>query len=212
MPRSGIAPILARCTLHPCWRRNVHVVVHMSMHARRQMTVDEFLAWAEGQEGRWEFYNGVPYPMPLEGVGHSEVRFAVHTALLRGCRRSDLECHMLGRGVGVRVSPHAMHIPDALVYCGPTLPGDAIEVPNPVILFEVLSPFRKVSASQKLEGYFSLPSVHHFLILDPKGPPVVRYSRQADGTLSRSAVHEGTLTLSPPGIELSVAEMFALEL
>jgi hypothetical protein len=40
---------------------------------------------------------------------------------------------------------------------------------------------------------------------------VVHYSRQVDGTLSRSAVHEGTLTLSPPGIELSVAEMFAAE-
>jgi Uma2 family endonuclease len=173
------------------------------------MTVDEFLVWAEGQEGRWELYNGVPYRMPLEGVGHSEVRFSVQTALLRGCRRSDLECHMLGRGVGVRVSPQAMHIPDALVYCGPKLPNDSIEVPNPVILVEVLSPFRKVTASQKLEGYFSLPSAHHFLIVDPKGPPLVHYCRQADGTLSRSVVHEGALTLSLPGIGLAVAELFA---
>jgi hypothetical protein len=32
----------------------------MSIHAKRKMTVDEFLAWAEGREGRWELYNGVP--------------------------------------------------------------------------------------------------------------------------------------------------------
>jgi hypothetical protein len=31
----------------------------MSTLAQRRMTVDEFLAWAEGQEGRWELYSGV---------------------------------------------------------------------------------------------------------------------------------------------------------
>jgi Uma2 family endonuclease len=181
----------------------------MNTQARRKMTVDEFLVWAEGQEGRWELYNGVPYRMAPEGVGHSEVRFAVQTALLRACRETHLPCHMVPRGVGVRVSPHAMHIPDALVYNGLELPDDSIEVPNPVIVVEVVSPSRKVSASLKLEGYFGLPSVHHYLIVDPKGPPVLHYRRQADGTLARSVEHEGTLTLLPPGIELSVAVMFA---
>ena len=181
----------------------------MSMHAQRKMTVDEFLVWAEGREGRWELFNGVPYPMVPEGVGHGEVRFATQTALLRACRRADQPCHMLPRGVGVRASPYAMHIPDALVYCGPELPNDAIEVPNPVILVEVISRSRKIDAALKLTGYFSLPSVHHYLIVDPEGPPVIHHHRQEDGTMSRSVVHEGALTLSPPGIELAVAEMFA---
>ena len=35
----------------------------------------------------------------------------------------------------------------------------------------------------KLDGYFSLPSVHHYLIVDPEGPPVVHHSRQPDGTI-----------------------------
>ena len=38
---------------------------------------------------------------------------------------------------------------------------------------------------------------------------MIQYSRQADGTIGRSVVHEGTLTLSPPGIEVTVGEMFA---
>jgi hypothetical protein len=61
----------------------------------------------------------------------------------------------------------------------------------------------------KLHDYFSLPSVHHYLIVDPEGPPVIRYSRQADGPPLRSVAREGTLTLSPPGIEVAVAEVFA---
>jgi Uma2 family endonuclease len=179
------------------------------MLAQRKMTVDEFLAWAEGREGRWELHNGVPYQMAPERTQHGEVKFAVQLALYRAIQRAGLECHMLPDSSGVRISRHVMHIPDALVYCGPKLSGDAIEVPNPVILAEVASPStRKFDDTVKLNGYFSLPSVHHYLIVDPEGPPVIHHGRQPDGTILRSVVHQGSLALSPPGIELTVAELF----
>ena len=183
----------------------------MSTLAQRKMTADEFLVWAEEQEGRWELYNGVPYAMAPERTRHIEVKFAVQTALLQAIRKAGLQCHMLADGASVRISQYVVHEPDALVYCGPKLPGDAIEVPNPVVVVEVASPStRKIDASLKLKGYFSLPSVHHFLIVDPEGPPVIHHRRQADGTILTSLVQEGMLTLSPPGIELSVADMFAI--
>jgi len=61
------------------------------------MTVDEFLAWAEGQDGRWELYNGVPYAMAPERARHGEVKFAVQTALVQGIRKAGLACHMRAR-------------------------------------------------------------------------------------------------------------------
>jgi Uma2 family endonuclease len=144
----------------------------MSTPAQRKMTVDEFLAWAEGQDGRWELYNGVPYPMGPERVRHGEVKFAVQSALVQGIRKADLPCHMQPNGVAVRVSRRAAHVPDSLVYCGPKLPNDSIEVPDPIIVVEVASPStRKIDASLKLSGYFSLPSVQHYLIVDPDDRP-----------------------------------------
>jgi Uma2 family endonuclease len=182
----------------------------MSTPAQRKMTVDEFLVWAEGQDGRWELYNGVPYPMGPERVRHGEVKFAVQTALVQGIRKAGLPGYMQPNGVAVRASRHAAHVPDALVYCGPELPRTAIEVPNPIIVVEVASPStRKIDASLKLNGYFSLPSVHHYLIVDPNGPPLLHHRRQADSTILTTIVHDGTLTLAPPGIELAVAEVFA---
>jgi Uma2 family endonuclease len=169
----------------------------MSMLAQSRMTVDEFLVWAEGQEGRWELYNGVAYRMAPERTRHVEVKFAVQVALRQAIRKAGAACHMLADGAGVRISRYVMHIPDALVYCGPKLPGDAMEVPNPVIVVEVASPStRNTDDTVKLTGYFSLPSVVH-------------RSRQPDGIILRSLVHHGTLTLSPLGIELNVAELFA---
>jgi Uma2 family endonuclease len=172
------------------------------------MTVDEFLAWAEGREGRWELYDGVPNCMSPERMRHAEVKLAVQIALLWAIRKAGVPCHLLPDGVGVRISRHVMHIPDALVYSGPKLPGDALEVSHPVILVDSPST-RRFDETVKRDGYFSLASVHHYLIVDPEGPPVIHYSRQADGTISRAAVAAGALTLSPPGIELGVAELFA---
>jgi Uma2 family endonuclease len=182
----------------------------MSIHAKRKMTVDEFLAWAEGREGRWELYNGVPYRMAPERMGHIEVKVAVYLALLKAIRTAGVPCHAVADGAGVRISQHVMHGPDAVVYCGAKLPRDALEVPNPVIPVEVASPStRKLDDTVKLTSYFSLPSVHHYLIVDPEGPPVVHHRRQADGTILKSEVHKGALTLSPPGIEL--VAMYAVE-
>jgi Uma2 family endonuclease len=181
----------------------------MSRQLQRKMTVDEFLVWAEGRDGRWELYNGVPYAMAPERARHGEVKFAVQTALVQAIRKAGLPCHMRPDGATVRISEHVAHEPDALVYCGPKHPDDSIEVPNPVILVEVASPStRKIDASLKLTGYFSLTSVHHYLIIDPDGPPVIHHRRQTDGTILTRIVHDGTVKLTPPGIDVALAEVF----
>jgi Uma2 family endonuclease len=184
----------------------------MSTLAQRKMTVDEFLVWAEGREGRWELYDGVPYAMPSERTGHIKVKGAVYLALLRAVRKAGVPCHVLTDGSGVRISRHVMHGPDALIYCGPELPDDALEVPNPIVLVEVLSPStRRFDEAVKRDGYFGLPSVQHYLIVDPDGPPVAHHCRRPDGTILKSEVHKGTLTLSPPGIEVDVTELLTVE-
>lgn len=172
------------------------------------MTVDEFLVWAEGQPGRWELYNGVPYAMAPERARHGKVKFSVQKALERGIAAAGLACHMLPDGVTVRVGEDRTHEPDALVYCGPELPGDTIEVPNPVIAVEVSSPStRRIDASLKLAGYFGLASVHHYLIVDPEGPPVIHHRRQGGGAILTRLVSDGPIHLDPPKLAFPVEEL-----
>lgn len=181
----------------------------MIAQPKPRMTVDEFLVWAEAQHGRWELYNGVAYAMAPERTRHGEVKFKVQTALVKGIRQAKLTCHMLPDGATVRVSKHCAHEPDALVYCGAELPGDAIEVPNPVIVVEVASPStRKIDAALKMSGYFSLASVQHFLIIDPDGPPIIHHSRLTDGTFLTRIVHTGALRLDPPGLDVALDDVF----
>jgi Uma2 family endonuclease len=172
------------------------------------MTVDEFLAWAESQERRHELFNGRVYSMSPERAGRAKVKFAVQAALLEGIRKAGLACHMLPDGMTVRVDSRTAHEPDALVYCGPERPTDAVEVPDPVIVVEVLSPStRRIDASRKLAGYFSLPSVHHYLIVDPERLPAIHHQRQDDCTILTRLLSEGALRFDPPGFEIAIGQL-----
>jgi Uma2 family endonuclease len=174
-----------------------------------KMTVDEYLAWAEGQPGRHELYAGRIYAMAPERAGHGKVKYAVQTALLNGIHRAGAPCHMLPDGMTVRTAPDTAYEPDALVYCGPELPNDAVEIPSPVIVVEVLSPSTQhIDASAKLAGYFSLPSVAHYLIVDPDKPLVVHHARGEAETITTRILHAGSIRLDPPGIDVAVEDFY----
>jgi Uma2 family endonuclease len=143
------------------------IVMQMQELAKPKMTVDEFLAWAEENPGRYELSEGDVYAMPPRALNHAKTKFAVQSALLSAIRKARLPCHMVPDGATLRVSKWTAYEPDALVYCGPQKPGSAIEVPDPVIVVEVLSPgTRHIDNAAKLSGYFALPSVCHYLIVD----------------------------------------------
>jgi Uma2 family endonuclease len=177
---------------------------------QHKMTVDEYLAWAEDKPGRYELYAGTIYAMAPERARHAKVKFAVQAALLAAIRRAGLPCDMLPDGMTVRVDEHTSHEPDALVYCGPAIPDSAIEVPNPMILVEVLSPStRRIDTSAKLAGYFSIASVRHYLIVDPDKPLVIHHARAEDGIIATHIVGDGPLRLDPPGLDLTIADLYS---
>jgi Uma2 family endonuclease len=181
----------------------------MSALPQKRMNVDEFLVWAEAQLGRYELFRGSVYAMTPERAVHAEVKFAVQTALANAIRAKGLPCRMLPDGMTVRIDDATAHEPDALVYCGPRLPPSALEVPNPVVVVEILSPStRHLDAQMKLAGYFRLPSVAHYLVIDPDKPLIMHHARKDDGSILTRIMTEGAIVLEPPGIELSVADLY----
>ncbi len=181
----------------------------MTALTKPRMTVDEFLVWAEGRPGHYELFRGEVYAMSPEAVGHAKTKGAVHAALLDDIRRRGLPCHALPDGATVRIDQATAYEPDALVYCGKELPPTALEVPNPVIIVEVLSPStRRVDVSLKLAGYFRLPSVAHYLIVDPTQPLIIHHARGPGDTILTRVITAGSITLDPPGIELAVGEIY----
>ena len=103
----------------------------------------------------------------------------------------------------------SLYQPDALVYCGEPVSGDALEIPNPVVVFEVLSPGNAVTdLRDKLVGYFRVASIAHYLIVDPDKRIVIHHARGTGDVVSTRILSEGAVRLDPPGIEIAVGELF----
>ncbi len=182
----------------------------MSTAAQILMTVDEFLGWAEGREGRWELIDGRPIAVAPERVAHLEAKSEAAVALRRSIERAGVPCRVLPDGATVRISPSTAFEPDALVYCGPRLPPEAVEIPDPIVVVEVLSEGTAArDHGVKLVGYFSKPSVVHYLIVDPERRMVIHHRRGEGELIETRILTAGALRLEPPGLGLEVEELFA---
>lgn len=185
------------------------VAPHQTEPPRQLMTVEEFLAWSENQAERWELVDGMVYAQAAERAAHAEMKLAVAIALVGAIRRAKLSCHVLPDGMALRINARTVFEPDALVYCGPKLPPDSLLVENPVIVVEVISPTSgRNDHTRKVAGYFQLPGVRHYLIVDPDNRLVVHHHRGEDGVIRTEPLTSGAAKLDPPGLELSLSELY----
>jgi Uma2 family endonuclease len=181
----------------------------MSVQAKPGMTVDAFLAWAEGRPGRHDLLDGEAWAKPPRRARHVRAKFRLQSALNRAIATASLSCEMLPDGVPVRIDDHTAFEPDALVYDGEPVLGHARFVERPVILVDVFSTDPVfVDSAVKLIHYFRLSSVAHYLIIDAERSSVIHH-RRGDGDLIETRIaSSGELRLDPPGLTLSVAALF----
>ena len=131
-------------------------------------------------------------------------------ALRQAIRDAGLPCRAYTDGMAVRVDADTVYERDALVRCGERLGPNVVEVVDPVILVEVISPStHKVDTTQKLGDHFRVPSVRHYLIVNTSRRTVVHHERMAEGTVQTRIATGDTLELRPPGLRLEVAALFA---
>jgi Uma2 family endonuclease len=182
----------------------------MEQPRQTEFTADEFIAWAlEQPAGRFELDNGVVVAMAPERVNHSRAKLNATIALREAIAARSLACEALPDGASVRVNDRTVYEPDALVRCGPPAPGDAVEVNDPVVVIEVVSPSsRGIDKGAKLASYFSLPSVRHYLIVDTDQRVVIHHRRDAKGDIGVRILRDGPLALEPPGLAVEVRDLF----
>ncbi|MGH6815271.1 MAG: Uma2 family endonuclease [Hyphomicrobiaceae bacterium] len=182
------------------------------------MTADEFLAWSETlpkEAGKFELWDGeivVKHgpagQQQAERSQHWKMKGAIYRALHDAIKRAGVSCFAAVDGASVRVSEDKLVEPDVLVYCGKEVERDVLEVPNPVLVVEVLSPgTRGRDHGTKLQGYFTLPSLHHYLVVDPDRPLIIHHRRGSGDVIETRFVTEQLLRLDPPGLEVDLVEV-----
>ena len=175
------------------------------------MSVDEFLSWGEGQAARFELFDGTPVAMSPERVLHGDTKYRVARALDVATENAGVPCRFVLDSAAVRIDARSLYQPDALVYCGEPVPGDALEIPSPVVVIEVLSPSNAMTdLRDKLQGYFRVPSVQHYVIVDPDKRLVIHHARRETDAVTTRIVSDGAIRLDPPGLVLEVADLLPM--
>ena len=88
------------------------------------MTREEFLAWVEQQpSGRFERIDGIVVAMAPERAAHNRRKGGARDALQRAAGKAGLTFReVFADGMAVQVEDSDFE-PDALLHCGPPLPG-----------------------------------------------------------------------------------------
>ena len=79
-----------------------------------------------------------------------------------------------------------------------------MKISDPLIVVEVVSRGSKgQDCEEKLEGYFRLPSVRHYLVVKTRNETVIHHARNELGEITTQIIRRGPITLDPTGIIVS---------
>ena len=150
------------------------------------MSRQDYRRWADEQpSGRFERIEGVVVTIAPERASHADRKALIWLALRQAIAAAELPCHVYPDGMTVEVDESDFE-PDAVLHCGERLSGDAVAVPNPMVVVEVLSPStRGDDLTRKLVAYFELPSVQHYLVFWADRPQAIHHRRVKEGIETR---------------------------
>ncbi len=184
----------------------------VAMPDRQQMTVEEYFAFDEASELKWEYLDGMVfevYAMAGASPTHNTIVSNAGTSLAIQTR--DKKCRVLIADQRVKMHARAYAYPDVVVVCGkPEFGGHKNEtLLNPTLIVEVLSPSTaKYDQGQKFLQYQALASLQEYVLIWQDTPLIQRYTRGVDGNWNVAVSIEGSFALESVGCTLELAEVY----
>ena len=179
----------------------------MSQTQSKPMTSAEFLVWEAGQDRPWEFDGFQPVAKNGGTWAHSTIERNLLAAL--HVRLRDKPCKAAGPAMRVPTVEGRFRYPDALVTCNPPVDARSPDIPDPVVIFEILSPSTEHDdKTTKLVEYRSMPSVQRYVMIEQTETLMTVIARTPTGWSIDTLDDTGTLHMPEIGIEVPVSELY----
>lgn len=171
------------------------------------MTIEQFRAWEERQELRYEFDGFRAVAMTGGTAAHAAIQINLLVAL--GTRLRGKPCRPYGSDLKIEVAG-SIRYPDAFVVCSPVPPTDTV-VRDPTVIFEILSESTaNTDLFEKNAEYRNTPSVQRYVILEQTHAAAIVFARRNEDWISEIlAGGDAVLRLPEIGIEVPLAELYA---
>lgn len=182
----------------------------MAIDSLRQMTVEEYFAFDEASDIRYEYIDGEVIALTGGTFNHSLI-MANASGELRQLLKGS-ECLVISSDMRNRVNPTRYVYPDFSVVCGdPETDERAVNLWNPTLVGEVTSPSSIVrDRGEKLHYYQSIASLRIYLVIDQHQAHVELYERQDGGWRMREfSGRDAIIPLPALDCELPLAEIYA---
>jgi Uma2 family endonuclease len=177
----------------------------MSVARQIQMTVDEFLAWENRQELRYEFDGYAPVAMTGGTLEQGLIQANLLTALSNRLRGGP--CKVVGSHVKVSVAG-SIRYPDAYVYCSEH-PRGTLVVPDPVVVFEIISPSTATTDRiDKNREYRDTPSIQRYVMLEQNRQAATVFDRVSGDWIGHLMEGDAVLSMPEIGVDLPLAELY----
>jgi Uma2 family endonuclease len=183
----------------------------MTVQPKHRMKVPEFLAWAAAQpRGRYDLVQGEVVAMAPERARHNLAKAAVYRALSDAVALAALPCTVFTDGMTVVIDEEGSREPDAAVQCEVSADLDSTVLEAPLIVVEGVSPSsERDDTGDKLVEYFSVPSIRHYLIVNPAKGVVVHHARNSAGDIVTRIAGSGEIDMEPPGLVVPVQHLLS---
>lgn len=178
----------------------------MTVALREPMTLEQFLAWEEQRDLRYEFDGFEPVAMTGGTDAHEAIGGTLR-ALLREHLRGK-PCRVRGPTMKIEVVGRIRY-PDAFVYCTPVPPGETV-IRNPVVVFEVLSPgTSRTDRIEKLREYQGTESIRRYVILEQDSVAATDFVRQGQDWNARALTAGDLLRMPEIDAEIALSDIYA---
>lgn len=176
----------------------------MTAALRQPMTKEEFLAWEERQELRYEF-DGVQ-AVAVTGGTYEHDAIQVNLVRALGNRLADKPCRTHGNSIKIDIMGRIRY-PDAFVTCKPT-PRGAMVLHEPVVIFEVLSKGTARTDRLKNREYASTASVRRYIMLEQDAAVATVFRRLGGEWVGHTVGDDATLDMPEIGITIPLLDLY----
>lgn len=191
----------------------------------RKWTVEEFLAWHERQEERYELVGGYPVlkrepmavvlpgataPTMMTGASLRHNKVSSNLSRIVGNQLRGSPCNSFVNDAAVETAVNQIRYPDLVVDCATPVDQGYI-LRQPKLVVEILSATTKTfDLTGKITEYWQIASVVHVLLVDPDRLRVQLHTRHGGGTPTVRILlnSDDVFELPEIGVTLRLGEIF----
>ncbi|MCW3122877.1 MAG: Uma2 family endonuclease [Flavipsychrobacter sp.] len=181
-------------------------------YSKRYYTIEEYLEMENEATEKHEYYKGEIFAMSGAKLNHNTITSNLLTGL--GSILNGKSCRPYGSDMRIHIEKNSLFTyPDISVICKPviSLNDDKMNVLNPTIIIEVLSPStRNYDRVSKFQLYRDIPSLKQYIMVDSDAMHIEAHHINENGNWELREYNnpEDVLLFQPINESLTVSSIY----